>query len=101
MYRQNRTVNMTGSDSIHQDPYGGIIQWMVWLVNSIPGRDIVVRYIASSYQHDPVRSLLELILFIFALRTILQNRTRARGNSHFIDFSKKVRACARACMDAS
>lgn len=74
---------------------------MVWLVNSIPGRDIVVRYIASSYQHDPVRSLLELILFIFALRTILQNRTRARGNSHFIDFSKKVRPCARACMDDS
>ena len=51
------------------------------------------RYIASSYQNDPIRSLLELILFIFAVRTILQNRTRARGTSHFIQFSEDVSTC--------
>ena len=47
----------------------------------------------SSYQNDPIRSLLELILFIFAVRTILQNRTRARGTSHFIQFSEDVSTC--------
>ena len=57
---------------------------------AVPGRDIVMRYIQSSYQDDPIRSLLELILFIYAVRTILQSRTRG-ANSNFVKLSDQVR----------
>lgn len=58
----------------------------------IPGSHVVARYVKSSYRNDPGRSLLELILIIFAIRTLLQARTRAEtGGKHFIQFSKKVR----------
>ena len=57
----------------------------------IPGRDIIMRYIASSYQDDPIRSLLELALLIFAVRTILQNRTRSGQNTNnFVQLEDKV-----------
>lgn len=37
----------------------------------IPGSSIFIRYIQSSYQDDPVRSAVELFLFIFAVRYLL------------------------------
>lgn len=37
----------------------------------IPGSAIAVRYIKSSYQNDPVRSAIELFLFLFAVRYLL------------------------------
>ncbi|EMD00322.1 hypothetical protein BAUCODRAFT_62607 [Baudoinia panamericana UAMH 10762] len=37
----------------------------------IPGSAIVTRYIRSSYQNDPIRSLVELFLVIFAVRYLL------------------------------
>ncbi|GIZ38267.1 hypothetical protein CKM354_000168800 [Cercospora kikuchii] len=40
-------------------------------LQQIPGSAIVVRYIRSSYQNDPVRSAVELFLFIFAVRYLL------------------------------
>ena len=39
--------------------------------HKIPGSAIVIRYIKSSYQNDPIRSLVELFLFIFAVRYLL------------------------------
>lgn len=39
--------------------------------NRIPGSAIAVRYIRSSYQNDPVRSAVELFLFLFAVRYLL------------------------------
>lgn len=39
--------------------------------HKIPGSAIVLRYIRSSYQNDPIRSLVELFLFIFAVRYLL------------------------------
>ncbi|PNS21335.1 hypothetical protein CAC42_1114 [Sphaceloma murrayae] len=38
----------------------------------IPGSSIVVRYIRSSYQNDPVRSAVELFLFLFAVYYLLR-----------------------------
>ncbi|KAL2359015.1 hypothetical protein RJZ56_008154, partial [Blastomyces dermatitidis] len=32
----------------------------------VPGSAILLRYIKSSYQNDPVRSAVELFLFLFA-----------------------------------
>ena len=39
--------------------------------NRIPGSAIAVRYIKSSYQNDPVRSAIELFLFLFAVKYLL------------------------------
>jgi hypothetical protein len=59
--------------------------------NKIPGSAVILRYVKSSHQNDPGRTLLELILAVFAIRTLLQSRTRAdRTEKHFIKFSEQV-----------
>jgi serine palmitoyltransferase len=58
----------------------------------IPGSQVLARYVKSSHQNDPGRTLLEVILLIFVIRTLLQSRTRADGSGkHFIQFSERVR----------
>lgn len=37
----------------------------------LPGSSILIRYIRSSYQNDPVRSAVELFLFLFAVYYLL------------------------------
>ncbi|KAI9670086.1 MAG: serine palmitoyltransferase component [Trizodia sp. TS-e1964] len=37
----------------------------------VPGSAIILRYIKSSYQNDPVRSVVELFLFLFFVRYLL------------------------------
>jgi len=60
--------------------------------NKLPGSAVVLRYVKSSHQDDPGRTLLELILVIFVIRTLLQSRTRAeRSGKHFIQFTPKAR----------
>ncbi len=59
----------------------------------IPGSAVVARYVKSSHQNDPGRTLLEVILIIFAIRTLLQSRTRGdQSGKHFIQFDEKVPA---------
>ncbi|KIL66694.1 hypothetical protein M378DRAFT_74949 [Amanita muscaria Koide BX008] len=61
-----------------------------WAFNKLPGSAVIQRYVKSSHQNDPGRTLLELILVVFAIRTLLQSRTQAdRGEKHFIQFSEK------------
>ncbi|KAF7313338.1 Serine palmitoyltransferase [Mycena chlorophos] len=58
--------------------------------NKIPGSAVFVRYVKSSHQNDPGRTVLELILAAFAIYTLLQSRTRAeRPGKHFIQFTEK------------
>ncbi|CAO1614307.1 unnamed protein product [Parajaminaea phylloscopi] len=58
--------------------------------HKIPGSPILTRYISSSYQNDPFRSLLELFLLAFAIRTIAQSRTRASASgSNFVKLDTK------------
>ncbi|KAF8893082.1 serine palmitoyltransferase [Infundibulicybe gibba] len=56
--------------------------------HKLPGSAVIQRYVKSSHRNDPGRTLLELILVIFAIRTLLQSRTRANGK-HFISFTDK------------
>ena len=57
----------------------------------IPGSAVVARYVKSSHQNDPGRTVLEVILIIFAIRTLLQSRTRGdQSGKHFIQFDEKV-----------
>ncbi|KAJ6465123.1 serine palmitoyltransferase [Mycena vitilis] len=58
--------------------------------SSIPGSAVVVRYVKSSHQNDPGRTILELILAAFAIFTLLQSRTRTdRNGKHFIKFDER------------
>ncbi|KAF1984107.1 PLP-dependent transferase [Aulographum hederae CBS 113979] len=40
----------------------------------MPGSAILLRYIRSSYQNDPVRSAFELLLFLFVIRYLLSSK---------------------------
>ena len=57
---------------------------------SLPGSSIVVRYIKSSYQNDPVRSVIELFLFLFAVRYLFAP-TYSTENKNFAKLSDEVR----------
>jgi serine palmitoyltransferase len=57
-----------------------ILDSVTTFFNRIPGSPILLRYIKSSYQNDPYRSILELILVGFAVRTLLKGRTRGEGS---------------------
>ncbi|PKY07365.1 PLP-dependent transferase [Aspergillus campestris IBT 28561] len=41
------------------------------LFHRLPGSAIFLRYVKSSYQNDPIRSAVELFLFLFAVRYLL------------------------------
>ncbi|TIA88726.1 hypothetical protein E3P81_03377 [Wallemia ichthyophaga] len=57
-------------------------------LHQLPGSSIFLRYVRSSYQNDPWRSLLELLLFLFALRVWLSKRTRGDSEKGFIRLSE-------------
>ena len=60
----------------------------------IPGSHVVARYVKSSHQNDPGRTVVEVLIFVFLIFTILQQRTRAGDDGkHFIKFSDKVCQC--------
>ncbi|KAK7990656.1 serine palmitoyltransferase 1 [Apiospora arundinis] len=48
----------------------------------IPGSEILIRYIQSSYQNDPVRSAIELVLVIFFVRYLLSPSYATHGPNY-------------------
>lgn len=54
----------------------------------VPGSAIVLRYIKSSYQNDPVRSAVELFLFLFAVRYLLAPKYSTKRD--FVPLSEEV-----------
>ncbi|OLL25906.1 Serine palmitoyltransferase 1 [Neolecta irregularis DAH-3] len=54
----------------------------------IPGSQILMRYIKSSYQDDPIRSIIELFLVFFTLRYLLSKRYRPDKN--YVKFTQQV-----------
>lgn len=54
----------------------------------IPGGSIILRYIKSSYQNDPIRSLLEFCLVLFALSYFLSSKKK-ENKSELVRFSLK------------
>lgn len=46
----------------------------------IPGSAILLRYIRSSYQNDPIRSAVELVLILFAIRYLLAPKYSTKPN---------------------
>jgi len=39
--------------------------------HKVPGSAVLIRYVQSSYQNDPIRSAIELVLVIFFIRYLL------------------------------
>lgn len=50
------------------------VESAVTKASTIPGSSILLRYIKSSYQNDPIRSLLEALLLLFAIRYFLASK---------------------------
>lgn len=61
---------------------------MAWLHDAsqafqkVPGSAVLIRYIQSSYQNDPVRSLIELVLVIFFIRYLLSPSYPTHGPNY-------------------
>ena len=90
----------TMSSSASQSAMDAVVVYVTYTLSQlqrIPGSAILGRYIKSSYQDDPGRTLLEVILVLFAVGTLLQNRTRARGRGGFVKLTEKVRPSLRSC----
>ena len=65
----------------------------------VPGSAIFLRYVKSSYQNDPVRSAVELFLFLFAIRYLLAPTYKPQNDS-FVKLSDEVSiAIAPRCGD--
>lgn len=65
--------------------------FIIKLIKLIPGSDILIRYVKSSHQNDPFRTLLELLLVFFIIRTWRQSRTRGDVGSgkSFVKLTEK------------
>lgn len=50
---------------------GDAVQQASALFQKVPGSAVLVRYVKSSYQNDPVRSAIELVLVLFFIRYLL------------------------------
>lgn len=67
----------------------------VWLneatyaFRQLPGSAVLVRYVRSSYQNDPVRSAIELVLVIFFIRYLL-SPSYSTSKQNFVQLTEKV-----------
>lgn len=60
------------------------------MFQKVPGSAVLMRYVQSSYQNDPVRSAIELVLVLFFIRYLLspsysthkQNYVKLREDVH-------------------
>ncbi|KTW32041.1 serine C-palmitoyltransferase LCB1 [Pneumocystis jirovecii RU7] len=57
-------------------------------IRKIPGYPVISRYIKSSYQNDPVRSIIELLLIFFIIRYILSTKYSPEKNN-YVKLSEK------------
>lgn len=61
----------------------------------VPGSAIALRYVKSSYQNDPIRSAIELFLFLFAVRYLLAPSYSVRKHKGYVKLSEEVRPTSR------
>jgi hypothetical protein len=55
----------------------------------VPGSAVLIRYVRSSYQNDPIRSAIELVLFIFFVRYLL-SPSYSTSKQNFIKLREDV-----------
>lgn len=66
----------------------------------VPGSAMLIRYIQSSYQDDPVRSVIELILVIFFIRYLLAP-SYVTHNNNFVQLTEEVSGLPQGNWSAS
>ncbi|KAL8293603.1 hypothetical protein RQP46_000304 [Phenoliferia psychrophenolica] len=60
------------------------------LASRLPGSAIAWRYLKASHQDDPIRTLLEIALVFFVIRTYAQSRTKGDSSGkNFVKLSEK------------
>lgn len=64
-----------------------------YIFQRVPGSAVLIRYVRSSYQNDPVRSAIELILVIFFIRYLL-SPSYSTSKQNFIKLREDVSFCA-------
>lgn len=78
---------------------GQLVLWLdeaSFLFQKIPGSAVLIRYVRSSYQNDPVRSAIELVLVIFFIRYLLAP-SYSTSKQNFIKLREDVRASRHVC----
>jgi serine palmitoyltransferase len=55
----------------------------------VPGSAVLIRYVRASYQNDPVRSAVELVLVIFFIRYLL-SPSYSTSKQNFIKLTEDV-----------
>ncbi|BGP55668.1 hypothetical protein JCM8202_003842 [Rhodotorula sphaerocarpa] len=60
------------------------------LFSQIPGSSIAWRYLKASHQNDPIRTVLEVLLVFFIVRTYLKGRTKGEtSGKNFVKLSER------------
>lgn len=62
----------------------------------VPGSAVLIRYVRSSYQNDPVRSAIELILFIFFIRYLL-SPSYSTSKQNYVKLTEDVSLASACC----
>ncbi|KAK4697119.1 serine palmitoyltransferase, partial [Lecanoromycetidae sp. Uapishka_2] len=68
-----------------QDWLSDVLREFAIQFQKVPGSSILLRYIKSSYQNDPVRSAVELFLVLFAVRYLTSPKYSTQKKSYEID----------------
>lgn len=69
-----------------------LTEWLDEATNAfqkVPGSAVLIRYVRSSYQNDPVRSAIELVLVIFFIR-YLMSPAYSTSKQNFIKLTDDV-----------
>lgn len=74
-------------DSITSTLSDTFVHYLNYL-GKLPGGDYLLWYIKASYKDDPIRSLFELMLFIFGVRYFLMSK-RKENKSELVKFSQR------------
>lgn len=61
---------------------GEILEQAAVYFHKVPGSAVFMRYIQSSYQNDPVRSAIELVLLLFFIRYLLSPSYSTRKQNY-------------------
>ncbi|KAG7195926.1 serine palmitoyltransferase component [Scheffersomyces spartinae] len=70
------------------DSFAQTFVYYLNFLGKLPGGSIILKYIKLSYKNDPIRSLFELALFIFAVHYFLSSK-RKENKADTIRFSDK------------
>lgn len=77
-----------------QDRMGHLADQALVAFHKLPGSAVLSRYIQSSYQNDPVRSAIELVLFLFFIRYLMAP-SYSTHKRNFVKLREDVSICWR------